>query len=296
MSNRADEIRREKIGLRFIAALDDGDLETLASLWEEAGTDAELGRLFCELSDAVYDDEVGRPGPVGDTFKSPAAHDVPAHGPSQGCPGACDGPDWNLHSRRIQDLHDQFYKSGDPAEQKKLLTEIYMAMALLLTLCPIYHAQARKQLGKFPGREEMAHDATQDALTHHMAALKRGIPVGKWEPYFSKIHRNRIVDRIRAHRRDRVGSGIDQTAVVGDSSGDAPSVSLEVKELLGHVTEAIAGLPALYRDVVILHYFDGLEYKSIAERLGIPIGTVKSRMNRAKELLRELLEEFGPGP
>jgi carbon storage regulator len=82
MSNRADETRREKIGLRFIAALDDGDLETLASLWEEAVTDAELGHLFCELTEAVYDDEIARPRPAGDILKCPIAHDVPTHGPS----------------------------------------------------------------------------------------------------------------------------------------------------------------------------------------------------------------------
>jgi carbon storage regulator len=78
MSNRADEIHREKIGLRFIAALDDGDLETLASLWEKAVEDADLGRLFCELTEAVYDDELAEPRSAGEIPESPAARDTPA--------------------------------------------------------------------------------------------------------------------------------------------------------------------------------------------------------------------------
>jgi carbon storage regulator len=80
MINRADETRREKIGFQFLTALDDGDLDMLASLWELAADDAELSRMFCELSDAVYDEEVGRTEAAG--LDLPLARVVPGPGPS----------------------------------------------------------------------------------------------------------------------------------------------------------------------------------------------------------------------
>jgi len=51
-------------------------------------------------------------------------------------------------------------------------------------------------------------------------------------------------------------------------------------------------LPELYREVVVLRGQDGLTYAEIAERLGLPLGTVKSRLHRARAVLRELLDEL----
>ena len=58
MSNRAEETRREKLGFQFVAAFDDGDLDALAVLWKEAESDAELGRLLCELTDSMSEEDV----------------------------------------------------------------------------------------------------------------------------------------------------------------------------------------------------------------------------------------------
>ncbi|MGB9757625.1 MAG: RNA polymerase sigma factor [Candidatus Bipolaricaulaceae bacterium] len=62
------------------------------------------------------------------------------------------------------------------------------------------------------------------------------------------------------------------------------------------VRKALEKLPALEREVVVLAFYQGVSYREIAEILGIPEGTVKSRMFRARKHLRELLGLESPGP
>ena len=58
---------------------------------------------------------------------------------------------------------------------------------------------------------------------------------------------------------------------------------------------AIQNLPEKYAAVVVLHYLEGMGVKAIAERTGMPTGTVKIRLHRARNLLREKLRRFRGG-
>jgi RNA polymerase sigma-70 factor (ECF subfamily) len=59
----------------------------------------------------------------------------------------------------------------------------------------------------------------------------------------------------------------------------------------GRIRLAISGLPEVFREVVVLRYFEGLSYRQIATILGCPAGTVMSRLNRARAELRAILDE-----
>ncbi len=59
----------------------------------------------------------------------------------------------------------------------------------------------------------------------------------------------------------------------------------------GKIRLAISGLPEVFREVVVLRYFEGFNYRQIASILGCPAGTVMSRLNRAKAELRSILDE-----
>ncbi|NIW35139.1 MAG: sigma-70 family RNA polymerase sigma factor [Gemmatimonadetes bacterium] len=61
------------------------------------------------------------------------------------------------------------------------------------------------------------------------------------------------------------------------------------------IHELIAKLPKLYHDVVKLRVIEGLRHVDIAERLEVPLGTVKSRLHRARKALREFLDELDNG-
>ena len=69
---------------------------------------------------------------------------------------------------------------------------------------------------------------------------------------------------------------------------------VERNALLEKIRGAIASLPAVFREVVVLRYFEGFSYRQIAAILGCPAGTVMSRLNRARGELRTVLDEKRP--
>ncbi|HET7596575.1 MAG TPA: RNA polymerase sigma factor, partial [Burkholderiales bacterium] len=62
-------------------------------------------------------------------------------------------------------------------------------------------------------------------------------------------------------------------------------------ELRDRLDKAMAKLPEPYRVLVAAHHLQGMQYEALAEALGIPLGTVKTHLHRAKRRLRELLDE-----
>ena len=137
----------------------------------------------------------------------------------------------------------------------------------------------------------LAQDAVQDAfLTAWRTASgfdpRRG-SVSTW--LLTLVHR-RAVDVVRREDRRR-GSPLDDAPV---ASGDATDETAETRELRRDVQAALQELSALEREALELAYYGGLSQSQLAERLGIPLGTVKSRMFTALATLRDLLGSQEP--
>lgn len=75
---------------------------------------------------------------------------------------------------------------------------------------------------------------------------------------------------------------------------ERPEDRFERNVASGRIRLAISGLPDVFREVVVLRYFEGFSYRQIASILGCPAGTVMSRLNRARAELRTLLDEKKP--
>jgi RNA polymerase sigma-70 factor (ECF subfamily) len=105
------------------------------------------------------------------------------------------------------------------------------------------------------------------------------------------VHR-RAVDLVRREERRRADV-LDETSPV--ASGDATDEAVEVREQRRAVQAALARLPPDQREALELAYYGGLSQSQLAERLGIPLGTVKSRMFAALAALRDLLADGGGG-
>jgi RNA polymerase sigma-70 factor (ECF subfamily) len=95
----------------------------------------------------------------------------------------------------------------------------------------------------------------------------------------------------RRSRRIQVGTGAAE-ALALPSPAQAQDRRMLSDELRGMVRRAVAELPAHYRSVVVLRDFQSLRYEEIAGALGIPIGTVMSRLAKARELLRAGLSAY----
>ena len=84
---------------------------------------------------------------------------------------------------------------------------------------------------------------------------------------------------------------LDSEADEIEDTSPLPSVSLSQKATVEAVREAIAALPVDFREVVVLRELEGLSYKEISEVSGVPIGTVMSRLARARHQLYLMLAD-----
>ena len=131
--------------------------------------------------------------------------------------------------------------------------------------------------------------------------------VGSLGTWLRSIARNRTVDRLRARGRrpmlvtlgagdaDEPDAGLDRlgpgATVLGGAAPDpSPEAAAELASVREAVGAAVAAMPETEQVVIVLAYREGLTQQEIAERLGWPLGTVKTRTRRALARLRELLE------
>lgn len=132
----------------------------------------------------------------------------------------------------------------------------------------------------------LADDAAQEAMTKAFGALDRFDETRPFAPWLKRIAINRAVDHLRRNRRLEVLQD-EETTFHPWAVGETAEEDLR----LWAVADAVAALGAGKRVVVVLHYWLDLPLEEIAGVLGLPVGTVASRLDRAKAELRAVLEE-----
>ena len=133
----------------------------------------------------------------------------------------------------------------------------------------------------------LAQDAVQDAFLAAWRTAAAFDPArGNASTWLLTLVHRRAVDLVRREERQRADA-LDESAPVasGDSVDEAAAVRAERRT----VQTALAQLPPDQREALELAYYGGLSQSQLAERLGIPLGTVKSRMFTALTTLRDLL-------
>ena len=140
-----------------------------------------------------------------------------------------------------------------------------------------------------------AEDAVQDACIRALRGFG-GYDGGSAEAWLLTIVRNVCLTRLRHSaspkvvRLDDVMAQVDViSATRGEGSPDSPDTQLIAKLDRNRVSQAIARLPEGFREVVVLREIEELSYQDIASIVGVPIGTVMSRLARGRERLRALL-------
>lgn len=141
------------------------------------------------------------------------------------------------------------------------------------------------------GRRDLAADVVQQAFIQAWRAAASYRPQSDIAPWLFTITRRAAIDLWRRERR-HVVAGLDDHAV--DEAVPGPSV--EAAWDAWQVRQALDELPPAERDVVRLAYVEDLTHEQTADRLGIPIGTVKSRSHRAHHRLRGLLSHVRDEP
>jgi RNA polymerase sigma-70 factor (ECF subfamily) len=153
--------------------------------------------------------------------------------------------------------------------------------------------------------EEQAKDVLQDAFLKAYRSLDRFEGRSSFYTWFYRVVMNLCIDAKRrqpagrmvewdeTHARETpVGTGLDAVDPVRQQ-GEGPAGDLERAELRETLQRAIEKLPDDARQTLVLREVDGLTYSEIAKLLGIPKGTVMSRLHHARRRLRALLGEQG---
>jgi RNA polymerase sigma-70 factor (ECF subfamily) len=142
------------------------------------------------------------------------------------------------------------------------------------------------------GSADEAYDAVQDAFVQAFIKLESFHRNSAFYTWLYRIAFNLAISR---RRRRKPTSSIEQARELTGSEplsrDDAPTDRLDRQERAVQVQEALAALSEEFRSVLVLREIDGCCYETIAEILDLPVGTVRSRLHRARLELREQLRE-----
>lgn len=155
---------------------------------------------------------------------------------------------------------------------------------------------SRKVFGlcyRFSGRVDEAEDLTQEVFLRVYQNLDRyRSSAGAFNTWLMTVARNHAIDHYRRRREERTrrDDGTEGEMELLPSGEEGPMMALERKERVQLVQRGLRALPDDLRDPIILCDLQGLPYEEAAKVLEVPLGTVKSRLNRGRlELAKRLL-------
>jgi len=152
---------------------------------------------------------------------------------------------------------------------------------------------------RLTGRREDAEDLVQETLLKSLPALRRFEGRARLSTYLIRALTNLWKNRLRSRKRSRIvewfrlGGGAEETQPEAGIADDAPSQleQLEARDRAVDVRRALLQLDPTRRLTLLLREVEELSYEEIAETTGVPVGTVRSRLARARGDLRRLLED-----
>jgi RNA polymerase sigma-70 factor (ECF subfamily) len=169
-----------------------------------------------------------------------------------------------------------------------------------------YERELYGYLRRYIGDADLAADVFQNTCVAVFTKIKQYEPGRPARPWLYAVATNQAIDamRRRARRKDAKTAALTADDDGGDSAASlfdllehgapGPGEVAEGAELQRLVRDRVDALPDLLRQVVVLTYFQGMKYQDAADVLGVPLGTVKSRLHAA---LAKLTEAWtGPTP
>ncbi len=145
----------------------------------------------------------------------------------------------------------------------------------------------------------IAEDVTQEVFVKAWVALSRYDPRRRFASWLFKIASNAAIDQLRRKKLPTTPietSDADQSSIldrIEDERSESPDTLVKRRELSAALEAAVAALRPEYRLVVLLRFREELPYRDIAEATGMPLGTVKTNLRRARREIEERLRKDG---
>ncbi len=146
---------------------------------------------------------------------------------------------------------------------------------------------------RITGETDAANDCAQEAFIRAYRALHQYDPTLPFGPWMFRIATNaslNYVQRWHAHE-----SPVEELPESADEPDEGPEATAVRREELAEVVAAMAELPPAYRAALTLRHMQQLSYQEVADVLGLPLGTVKTHLHRARAALRTRLAARGKG-
>lgn len=162
-----------------------------------------------------------------------------------------------------------------------------------------YRTRIMNLVCRFINDRDRAEEISQEVFLRVFRNRERYRKSGKFSTWIFTIAVNLTKNEIRSRVRHRGTFSLDamedesggQGASFPDSS-PLPDEDLNAREIGQKVADALRKIPARYREAVVLRDVEGLSYEEVGEILRIPGGTVRSRINRARLMLKERLKPY----
>ena len=154
------------------------------------------------------------------------------------------------------------------------------------------HLDAAYTLARYLTRNDHdAQDVVQDASLRALRYFAgfRGGESGEGRAWLLAIVRNTAYTWRQRHRTDTLTTEFDEERHSETVTGEHPEAAVEAESERAALVKAIDELPLEFREVIVLRELEGLSYKEISDVAGVPVGTVMSRLSRARRRLEAAL-------
>jgi RNA polymerase sigma-70 factor (ECF subfamily) len=150
---------------------------------------------------------------------------------------------------------------------------------------------------RFTGQRADAEDLVQDTLVKLYRRRDELSSIRELKPWLGRVLFNQFIDNKRGYGRQAlhlVDSTIEPDTTAAPASARLePDIASAREEATAELIQALAQLSEEHRIVLVLHDVEGYKIKEIQELTGVPVGTIKSRLHRARGRLREILASEG---
>jgi RNA polymerase sigma-70 factor (ECF subfamily) len=136
-----------------------------------------------------------------------------------------------------------------------------------------------------------AEDLAQESFLKAFKSLRSYDPSRPFLTWLFKITHNTTIDFLRAKKPQALSIHDEDNPIDLEDSRESPEELLETASQKERVEKLLDSLPLLYRQVLVLRHMEELDYREIGRIIGIPEGTVKIRLFRARELMLKKLEK-----
>lgn len=184
------------------------------------------------------------------------------------------------------------------SDDREIVSRILSGERDLFTqLMKRYERRVVNYVYRITHRYEEAHDLAQEIFMKVYLALDRFDPKFQFSTWLFRIAQNSAIDAVRKKSLPEVPlvrQTDDDEEVVREVADDGvtPHRALHNKQLSAAIDRAVEGLPPDYRELIQLRHFAELSYEEIAAMKKLPLGTVKNKLFRARNLLKAELDAF----